>query len=226
MMLEAQFAESSVLQNLRQTYEARGLRFYVNPPRDLLPDFLGDYRPDAIAVGPEGGIIIEVKLRQTAESEKQLASISKRVSGQKGWEFRAIYVNPAIDQESPIAAPTPGQLQAAFSEIEVLMKSGHASLALVAAWATLESLARLAATDNEPEKLGRYSPIQAVQRLAEEGYVENDVAERLREMVKLRNAVVHGNYSVAVPAEQVQNLLVELRAIAANVVSVVRKPGV
>ena len=65
MMSEAQLWESNVLKNLRQVSEARGLKFYVNLPRDIIPDFLGNWRPDAIALGPDGGIIIEVKHRRT-----------------------------------------------------------------------------------------------------------------------------------------------------------------
>ena len=55
MMSEAQLGESNVLRNLQQVSEARGLKFFVNPPREVVPAFLGDFQPDAIAVGPEGG---------------------------------------------------------------------------------------------------------------------------------------------------------------------------
>ena len=64
MMSEARVWETNILRNLQQALEARGLTFYVHPPRDLMPDFLGDYQPDAIAVGPEGGTIIEMKDRK------------------------------------------------------------------------------------------------------------------------------------------------------------------
>ena len=62
MMSEAQLWESNVLRSLQQTSEARGLKFYIHPPREIVPEFLGDFRPDAMAIGPDGGIIIEVKL--------------------------------------------------------------------------------------------------------------------------------------------------------------------
>src|SRR3954454_17425599 len=97
MISESQLWDSNILRNLQQVSEARGLKFYLNPPREVVPEFLGDFQPDAIAVGPDGGIIIEVKHRRSPASEQQLAAIAKRVSSQKGWEFRAIYLNPAID---------------------------------------------------------------------------------------------------------------------------------
>lgn len=217
MMSETQLWEGNILRNLQQVSEARGLKFYVNPPRGLIPDFLGDFQPDAIALGPEGGIIVEVKHRRNSASEKQLAAIAKKISSQKGWEFRIVYLNPPMDETPPIEKPTPEQLQGTFQEIEALAKGGHAAAALVTAWAALESLARLATAYSEAEQPRSFSPMQAVQRLAEEGYLENESANHLREMVKLRNAVVHGDLSANVSPGQVEELLKELRAIASAI---------
>jgi len=217
MTSEPTLWESSVLGNLQRDFEARGMKFYVNPPREIVPEFLGDFRPDAIAKGPEGGIIIEVKARRSRDTEMQLAEIAKRVSKQKGWEFRVIYLNPPIDETPPIAKPTPRQLQAAFEEIEALKKGGHNAAAFLTAWATLESLARLTNGSSEARAQKGFSPLQAIQMLAEEGYVENETADNLRKMVKLRNSVAHGDLSVEVPEGQVEGLLRGLRAIAANI---------
>src|SRR5689334_23379854 len=120
MISEVRLLESNALKNIQKLSEARGLKFYVNPPREIIPDFLGDYHPDAIAMGPEGGIIIEMKLRRSPASEKQLAAIARRVSDQKGWEFRVIYLNPLLDEMPPIEQPTPEQLLATLGEIEEL----------------------------------------------------------------------------------------------------------
>ncbi len=57
---ERALSESNALRSLQRASEARGLTFYVNPPRRVVPEFLGNYQPDAIARGLEGGIIIEV----------------------------------------------------------------------------------------------------------------------------------------------------------------------
>ena len=218
MTSEAALWESNVLRNLQQLSEARGLKFYVNPPRDVVPDFLGDFRPDAIARGPQGGIIIiEVKLRRTPESERRLAEIARIVSAQKGWEFRAIYRTPPTEETPSVANPTQQQLQSAFDEIEALTNGGHHTAALLIAWAALESLVRLATANSEAGTPRAFSPLQAIQTLAEEGYLENEAADNLRRMVKLRNAVAHGDLSVDMQGEQVESLLKQLRAIAADI---------
>lgn len=90
-------------------------------------------------------------------------------------------------------------------------------MAFVLGWAVLESLARLTSVQSGLPAQEEFSPVQSVQRLAEEGYVENDEANQLRKMARLRNAVVHGDLSAAVPAEQAESLLERLRAIAAAV---------
>jgi hypothetical protein len=52
--------------------------------------------------------------------------------------------------------------------------------------------------------------------LAEDGYVEDQTAARLRQMVGVRDAVVHGDLSIDVPRDQVRWLLETLRAIVAE----------
>lgn len=219
-MSETQAWDRNVLKNMQTVFEGQGFKFYLNPSRDLVPDFLEDFEPSAIALSSDGGIIIEVKHRRSPASEKRLAAIAKKISAHKGWEIRVIYLNPPEDETPPIKNPTPEQLENTFRDIDGLAKTGHFAAALVTAWAALEALARLAGAYNGAERPESFSPMQAVQRLAEEGYVEHEVADHLREMIKLRNAVVHGDLSAKVPAGQVERLLKELRAIAAAIADV------
>ena len=217
MMSEARFPQSDAFNVLRQAFEARGMKFHIHPSREIIPEFLGGFQPDAMALGPDGGVIIEVKSRKSPGLERNLSEIAKKVSGQKGWEFRLIYLNPLMDEIPSIAKPTPEQLQNTFREIEALTEGGHSAAAFVIAWAALESLARLARGDVGTRNV---SPLQAIQILAEEGYLENQIAGGLRDMVRLRNAVVHGDLSVDVPAGQVKSLLDQLQTIASEIMSV------
>ena len=220
MTTAAVLPESNMLRNLQQISEARGLKFYVNPPPDVVPEFLGDLRPDAIARGPQGGIVITVKRRGTPDADQRLVDIAKRVSAQKGWEFQAIYLVPPADEAPAIAKPTEPQLRAAFEQIEALTNGGHHRAALLIAWAALELLARLVNENDEAGTSKAFSPLQAVQTLAEQGYLEKDAAENLRRLAKLRNAVAHGDLSIDVPEGQVKGLLAQLRTIAAEIEAV------
>jgi hypothetical protein len=208
-------SESRALASLRRAYEARGFTFLAEPPQHAVPDFLGTYRPDAIARGPEGGVIIEVKRGRRKDAEDALADVARRVAGQRGWEFRVIYVNPVQDEPDRIERPTRQQVQAALGEVGALIESGHRTAAFALAWAALEALARLAGSEGA-EKERAFAPMQAVQMLAEEGYIESDAAARLRGMVKLRHAVIHGDLSAEVSTEQVKGMLDDLRQAASG----------
>jgi REase_AHJR-like protein/ribonuclease HepT-like protein len=215
MIPESELWESNVLRNLQRSYEARGFKFHINPSRELVPPFLAGYTPDVIAVGPDGGgIVIEVKRQRTPATDRPLAELAKKVAEQNGWEFRAIYTNPSSERPDEIAKPTAEQIDARLQEIQVLADTGHYAPALIFGWATLESLARMASGSGSSRG---YSPIQAVQALAEEGYLEQEEAQRLREMARLRSAVVHGDFSVNVSAEQVEFLLEQLRVLDSNI---------
>jgi len=215
MIPESEIWGSNVLRNLQRSYEARGFKFHINPSHDLVPPFLAGYIPDAIVIGPDGGgVIIEIKRQRTQTTDRPLAELAKKVSEQKGWEFRAIYTNPSSERSDEIAKPTPEQIDARLQEIQVLADTGHYAPALIFVWAVLESLARLASGSGSSRG---YSPIQAVQALAQEGYLEQEEAQRLREMARLRSAVVHGDFSVNVSAEQVEFLLEQLRTLDSNI---------
>ncbi len=57
--------------------------------------------------------------------------------------------------------------------------------------------------------------------LAEEGYIESEEADYLREMAKQRNAAVHGDFSVDVPAAHVERMLEYPRSIASDIINVI-----
>jgi uncharacterized protein YutE (UPF0331/DUF86 family) len=212
MTSETASPEQDVIEDLRRTFEAQGLPFYSNPGEDIIPDFLRGYHPDGIVLYKDGGgIIFEIKNRRSDQADRQLAQIAQRVARHKGWEFRAVFINPEIPVVIP--KPTPEQINGKIKELEALLDSKHYGSALVTGWAIIESLARLVMDDDRaPSK--PLSPIQAVQILAQEGYLENQVAQRLREGAKLRNAAVHGDFSVEIQIGPVETILEQIKAIS------------
>jgi uncharacterized protein YutE (UPF0331/DUF86 family) len=127
-----------------------------------------------------------------------------------------VHVNPVQDEPGRIERPTRQQVQAALGEVEALIESGHRTAAFALAWAVLEALARLAGSGGAEKTERAFAPMQAVQMLAEQGYIESDAAARLRGMVKLRHAVIHGDLSAEVSTEQVNGMLDDLRQAASG----------
>jgi hypothetical protein len=216
MMSEAQTFEQEVLEGLRRIYEDRGMRFISHPPREVIPQFLGGYEPDALALGPDGGAIIEIKLRRQPKSDVRLADISERVAKQPGWEFRVVYANERPAEATNIPRPTSEQIHGKVDEITNLIRSGHYESALVLCWAVLESLARLAVDTDGSAPAKAISPHQTIDRLAMHGYIGSDLSRRLRDMVRLRNSAVHGDFATTIGKGDVEFLLAEIRTIQAE----------
>jgi hypothetical protein len=63
------------------------------------------------------------------------------------------------------------------------------------------------------------------QALAEEGYLESEDAQRLREIDRLRSAVDHGDFAVDVSADQMEFLPDRLQALKLGVADMVAEAG-
>ena len=97
---------------------------------------------------------------------------------------------------------------------------GHHAPAPIFGWSVLEALAHLAGGSGPARGLSPIQAVQAVQALAAEGYIENEDAQRLRGMARLRSAVVHGDFSRVVTAGQVRFLIEQLEAMKSNIMAV------
>ncbi|TXN43690.1 hypothetical protein [Methylobacterium sp. WL7] len=202
-----------LLGRLQKDAEKRGWKFYIQPSPQVIPEFLKGYRPDALGIGPDGGVVIEIKARRHDAQGESLAKIANLVEAQKGWEFRVFYVAPPVEVRTDLSAPTASELASGIAEARTLLESGHERAALVIAWSLLEAIARLVTPQGETTRARPLSPVQAVQTLAEMGYLKEVDARRLRELTSLRNAVVHGGLKTVVPANDVAQLICDLETI-------------
>ncbi|MGX7705507.1 hypothetical protein [Methylobacterium sp. Gmos1] len=208
------FQAQRLLHSLRQDAERRGWTFYAPPPKDVIPDFAEDYKPDAIVITPEGGAMIAITDRGSLARNTRLAEIARRVSERPGWSFRLFYANTSTQAEPSPPRSTVEEVQSGITEVRVLDETGHGRAALVMGWATLEAIARLVMDRRGIEPTGPVSPIQAVQVLVQEGYLDDDDARRLRALARTRNEIVHGGLGTPISREDVTGLIRDLEAMA------------
>lgn len=216
MISDADDWQSEWLERLRETYEGQGLQFISRPSLEVVPDFLGNYRPDAIAFSPQGGVVIRITTSKQRLLEQRLSDISKAVARQNGWEFKVVYVDDPDDNTLNLIKSNKAEIQEKIDEIRALIQSEHYGAALVICWAVLEALARTLESNENSKSRKPYSPMQTVQQLAMDGYLDTDVARRLREMVKLRNSVVHGDLKVEVDRSDVEFLATQIGHVAST----------
>src|SRR5215204_6558526 len=205
MVLTSESRERVVLQRLRDRYEREGYSFYAYPPGDLLPHFLGNYRPDAIALKDNEKIAIEIKGRTSEQSRMRLSEIARIFQGQKDWHFLVFNIDD-FDRDPNIRIYGIDEIEGALREVEHLAKSGQMRAGFVLGWAALEAVARALLTGHPEDKMRTISSDLMSELLAGTGLVEQNSAKMLRDLSRVRNALVHGDLGVEVDQHSIQSL--------------------
>lgn len=201
--------ERVVLENLRERYVGEGYAFYEYPGRALVPSFLESYRPDAIAIGPRGRVVIEVKRREASGEESELPRIASLFADHPDWKFVLVYLDDEI--QAPLAQSSKSQVEDAIGEMETLAAQGHAKAAFVLGWAVLEAAHRAALNDecrDQPQP-----PQSVLESLEREGFLDRELAKPLWDRLPLRTAVVHGDLEAEVDERSVGELLRAARQV-------------
>jgi DNA replicative helicase MCM subunit Mcm2 (Cdc46/Mcm family) len=174
----------------------------------LAPDFLEGIRADAIAIRSDKKIIVEV-VHETAQESGKLERLRRLLKEQPGWELRVILVSPATAPKS-LPVQSVEAITKSIHEAQRLTDNGFLGPGLLVGWASLEAAARRLLTSqfSKPQTPGRLVDV-----LAEAGNLTPSEADRLRELVKLRNAFIHGDLSAVVTKEDVQQMISILKTV-------------
>jgi len=198
-------SERRLLELLRPRYEAQGYTFIEYPSGEALPAVLKGFNPDAIAIGPQKNIAIEIKLRPGRSSEERLEALSERLRQHPDWELRVIYGDELDLAEEPPPVTTRAEIEKQIEEAEAVSEAGHHRAALILVWAALEAIARMVAPGEGVG--GTRAARQVLEILERHGRLTFEEAARLRDALLLRNAVVHGDYQREVGRADVELLV-------------------
>jgi uncharacterized protein YutE (UPF0331/DUF86 family) len=200
--------ETDVLESLLPQFEAEGFDVFVQPSPSILPPFMQDYRPDAVALREDRKIAIEV-VRSTGPSSKKVEDLQCLFARQPDWELRVFYVSPRTPGTAIEVASRPVIL-GAIQRVLDLKKEGHKLPALIMAWATLEAIGRalLPAQFRRPQTPGRLTEV-----LASQGYLTPAEADMLRAVIPMRNAAVHGGLDSVIDEQQLEQFVAVLQTL-------------
>lgn len=200
--------EEQVLQHEIARLESEGYDVFVQPRAPLVPDFLGDYVPDAVATGNGKKIVLEVT--RSAESEK-LKEVAARFAKQREWELKILLVTPTSSGKT-VPVQSRQTIDGAIEEIERLQKVNALRAAFLLAWATFEAEGRasIAGKFDRPQTPGRL-----VQVLSQEGWLLPTEADRMRALSEQRNQLVHGDLGTEIKNDDLLWLVAILRKLAA-----------
>jgi REase_AHJR-like len=200
-------AEAEVLRGVIPELVAEGYDVFVNPRPPLAPAFLGDLRPDAIAIRDDKKLVVEIVSFPGAD--KKLERIRTVLKDQPNWELKVVVLSPATAPDV-LPVQTPDVIRQRVSEMQELAATGHFGPALLLGWAAFEASSRklLAEQFKRPQTPGRLVSV-----LASDGYLTPSEADRLRELAGKRNALIHGELEAEIGAGDVQELIAILETM-------------
>jgi uncharacterized protein YutE (UPF0331/DUF86 family) len=207
MTVEA--SEDVVLERLVPDLESQGYDVFVHPNKQIVPDFLGSYQPDVIALGKDKNLAIEIK-HANKRSERFLQDVAQRFEGQSRWEFRVVWVNPS-EAGGGLELQSNETISSRLKELSRLLDAGFTEAAMLMSWAAFEAIGRKLMTK---EFVRPQSPGRLVQVLAAEGHITPDESDALRQIADVRNRVIHGELTAAVTNEQVEAFAKILTSLA------------
>lgn len=204
---ESQLQEA-VFQSIIPQLQAQGFSVFVHPSKDMLPDFLNNFRPDAIAYKGDRKIAIEIMSQSQSDGQK-IQRIRQIFSNHPDWEFRLVYAPPR-DVEEVMPALSKTIIEENLQRIENSFEGIGGAAALLIAWAIFEAAARrlVPASFARPQ-----SPSRLIEVLASEGDITPDEADILRRLSRIRNEIAHGRLDLGASREQVEGLATITRAI-------------
>jgi uncharacterized protein YutE (UPF0331/DUF86 family) len=204
-------SERQVLQREVARLESEGYDVFLQPRAPLVPEFLGDYVPDAVATGHGKKIVLEVARSSKAGSEK-LKDVAARFAKQREWELKVLLVTPTSSGER-LPVQSRQAIEGALEEIERLQGMNALRAAFLLAWATFEAEGRASAEGkfDRPQTPGRL-----VQVLGQEGLLTPTDADRMRALSEKRNRLIHGDLGIEISGEDLQSLVRVLRQLATD----------
>ena len=187
--------EQDALSHLEPILREQGYEFVRNPDPKMLPNFLKDFQPDAIATGIKPSLLIEVFQREGKREAEKVRKLQSLLKGQDDWDLRVIYFSSL---KPKLYSLERAMIRNAAHKTQQLANIDSGA-ALLFAWSTLEAAAR--------ERMGLVGehPLTAaslVNALASEGVVNQLDAKELFEIAKVRDEVAHGQLNLLPTIDQ------------------------
>lgn len=209
MTLSEPEAERIALDRVTPLLRSEGYEVIPAPGPADLPPFLADRRPDAIAIGKRPSLLVEVFRKDGNRELARVRELQSCIQGHDDWQLRVFYFSSLEPTLQPVPnAATMDAIQAARNVSVIEPRA-----ALLLAWSIMEAVARETIETTGPRAL---NPNALVNLLVGEGHIDQDQANEMFRLSKLRSAVAHGQLDSATTPEDVSWLLSIAEQVANN----------
>jgi uncharacterized protein YutE (UPF0331/DUF86 family) len=178
---------------LAEEYRRQGYEVIKEPSPAQLPDFLSGYYPDILVRRGDEAIVVAVKSRSSLAKDAQMRDLAQLLQTKPHWNFELVVVGEGERMSAPEGA-RPFERDDILQRIEAaekLLESGFSEAALLLAWSTSEATVRLL-IEEEGIVLDHLNPPYILKQAVMHGVIARDEYNFLTNVIKYRNALVHG----------------------------------
>ena len=204
MIRNATNAEILLTEKTKEEYQNKGYTVLRQAPLEFMSDFVADL----VARKDDETIVIEVSTQAGLALNTRISELVETLRTKPGWSFELLLVGEPEKLDLPPATQLLDDheiLQHLDHAVRAL-ESGLAEVAFVTAWSALEAATRALIS----EEIERNSDITMSGHVLDEavylGVISRSDYDDLRDMMKYRNAIVHG-FS---PSDFGNNMVTEL----------------
>lgn len=203
--------ERLVFEKIAPRFENDGYEF-VAFEEIRIPADIGGYVPDFIAKKGDQYIAIEVKNHRTKATQRALEHLKERIDAIPNWNFFYFFAEDEI-QSDLMKAPSKESIETTIEEIQAAARSGYTRSAFLLSWGLIEAIARNAHSRifGKPQTPGRIITI-----FAENGVFTVDEAEKLRNLSRKRNALIHGRLEIEISMDDIDIMIDAVKNIGAG----------
>ena len=200
MTLSGPEAERIALDRVVPLLRSEGYEVISEPDPADLPPFLADRRPDAIAIGKHPSLLVEVFKKEGNRELAKIRELRSLLHGHDDWELRVFYFSSL----EPMLAPVPNDATANAIEAARTVSATEPRAAILFAWSIVEAMAREKIETTGSRAL---NPSALVNLLTSEGYIDQNQANEMFRLSKMRSQIAHGQLDCVATMEDVSWIL-------------------
>lgn len=199
---------------IAEEYRSRGYEVIEEPSPGQLPAFLSGYHPDLLIRKGDEAIIVEVKSRSSLAKDSQVKDLAKLLQTKPDWNFELVMVGEG-EQFYALEGAHPLDRDDILRGIETagkLFDLEFFEAALLVAWSALEAIVRLL-IEEEGIVLNRLDSFYILKQAVTNGIISRDDYRSLINIMRYRNAIVHGFKRTDFDHNSVTNLIIIIKGL-------------